>query len=199
MSVSESSSSSTVIPTLAEISSSLGARPTSPQPGDRALDLACARANRAGHPVERAELVDDRAADARDRVGLELDVAVEVEALDRPDQPEQPVRDEVAFVDVRRQARPEPPGDVLHERRVHDDQPVAQHLVVRAPVLQPDAPGVYLRGHGKRIRASAAFSSARPSPSRPSRPAIAAAATAITQPGSRPRPPRRPRSRRRRG
>ena len=71
--------------------------------GDRALDLARARAHRARHPVERAELVDDRALDARDRVRLELDLAVRVEALDRADQAEQPVRDEILLVDVRRE------------------------------------------------------------------------------------------------
>ena len=97
--------------------------------GDRALDLARASAHRARHPVERAQLVDDRALDARDRVGLELDLAVGVEALDRPDQPEQAVRDEVALVDVRGQAAAEPAGDELDERRVRQDQPVADRPV----------------------------------------------------------------------
>ena len=50
------------------------------------LDVARPRAHRARHPVERAQLVDDRALDAGDREGLELDLALEVEALDRADQ-----------------------------------------------------------------------------------------------------------------
>ena len=109
ISVRLSSSSSTVIPTLAAISSSSGARPSFDSSSrDRALDLARAGAHRARHPVERAQLVDDRALDPRDRVGLELDVAGRVEALDRADQAEQAVRDEVALVDVRRQPAAEP-------------------------------------------------------------------------------------------
>ena len=119
MSDSESSSSSTVMPTL--LGDLLVARRAAElrlELADRALDLARAGPHGARHPVERAQLVDDRAADPGDRVRLELDVAVGVEALDRADQAEQPVRDEVAVVDVRRQARPEPAGDVLHERRV---------------------------------------------------------------------------------
>ena len=69
----------------------------------RPLDLARPRAHRSRHPVHRAQLVDDRALDPRDRVGLELDVAVGVVALDRADQAEQAVRDEVVLVHVRRQ------------------------------------------------------------------------------------------------
>ena len=60
-----------------------------------------------------------------DRVRLELDLAIGVEALDRADQPEQAVRDEILLVDVRGQRRTEPPGDELDERRVRQDQPVA--------------------------------------------------------------------------
>ena len=104
---------------------------------DRALDLPRARANRARHPVERAQLVDDRAADARHREGLELDLAAGVEALDRADQPEEAVRDEVLLVDVRRQARAHSSGDELHERRVGQDQPVAEELIPRLAVLLP--------------------------------------------------------------
>src|SRR5215208_6174339 len=59
--------------------------------GVRLLDLARARANRARDPVERAQLVDDRALDARHREGLELDLPARIEALDRRNQAEQPV------------------------------------------------------------------------------------------------------------
>ena len=123
---------------------------------DRPLDLPRPRPHRPRHPVERAQLVDDRAADPRDRVRLELDVPLRVVAVDRAHQPEQPVRDEVGLVDVRRQPRAEPPRHVLHERRVVDDQPVAQRLVARPPVLEPEAPAVGFSCHVERIRASAA-------------------------------------------
>ena len=73
--------------------------------GDRTLDLARAGADGAWNPVERAELVDDRPADSCHREGLELDLPVGIEALDRADQPEEPVRHEILLVHVRRQAR----------------------------------------------------------------------------------------------
>ena len=120
--------------------------------GDRPLDVAGAGAHRARHPVERAQLVDDRALDPRDRVRLELDLAVGVVALDRADQPEQAVRDEIALVDVRRQAAPEPAGDELDERRVGQDQAVANGAVLRPPVLLPERARVVDLRHGERIR-----------------------------------------------
>src|SRR5215218_6272105 len=53
----------------------VGRRPVEPvlELAVHALDLAGAGADGARHPVQRAQLVDDRALDARDRVGLELD------------------------------------------------------------------------------------------------------------------------------
>ena len=102
------------------------------------LDFACARAHAARHPVERAQLVDDRALDAHDRVGLELDVAGQVEALDRRDQADQAVGDQVRLLDVRRQAGGGAPGDVLDQRRVGDDQPLADALVAFILVATPE-------------------------------------------------------------
>ena len=81
--------------------------------GDRPLDVAGAGAHGARHPVHRAQLVDDRALDPRDRVGLELDVAPGVEALDRADQAEEPVGDEVALLHVRGEAGAEAPATYL--------------------------------------------------------------------------------------
>jgi hypothetical protein len=80
------------------------------------LDVAGAGADGARDPVQRPQLVDDRALDARDRVGLELDLAVGVEALDRGDEADEAVGDEVGLLDVRRQAGGHAPGDVLHQR-----------------------------------------------------------------------------------
>ena len=104
---------------------------------DRALDVAGAGADGARHPVHRAQLVDDLPLDPRDRVRLELHVARRVVALDRADQAEEAVRDEVALVDVGRQPGAEPPGDVLDERRVGEDQPVAELLVAGLPEFEP--------------------------------------------------------------
>ena len=148
MSVRLSSSSSTVIPTFFAICSSVGATPLfASRPRSRARSRAPGSA-RTRHPVHRPQLVDDRALDAGDRVRLELHVAVRLVALDRADQAEQPVRDEVTFVDVGGQAAPEPAGDVFHERRVRQDQPVADALVARLAVLQPQGLSVVGPAHG---------------------------------------------------
>ena len=124
------------------------------------LDLARLVADRARDPVDRPQLVDDRAADAADRVGLELDRALEVELLDGVDQPEDAVRDEVGLLDVRRQADADPAGDVLHQRRVVQDQPLAQRrlagLLEVLPELAQRRLGGALLGGG----ASSATSSA---------------------------------------
>src|SRR5207248_1469498 len=89
-----------------------------------------------------------------------------VVALDRADQPQQAVRDEVAFVDVRGQAAAEPPGDVLDERGVREDQPVAEVLILRAAILAPQ--GLRVLRHGARILRATAVSAraARGPPSR---------------------------------
>ena len=133
--------------------------------GHGALDLARPRADRARDPVESAQLVEDRALDPRDRVRLELHVAVRLVPLDRGDQAEQPVRDEVAVVDVRGQSAAEPAGDVLDERRVGEDQPVADRLVVRALERPPEL--VDVLGHLNRIRREARFSSTARAPEHP--------------------------------
>src|SRR5947209_3628401 len=46
------------------------------------LDLPRPSADRAGHPVERPQLIDDRPTDAGDGVGLELDLTAEIEPFD---------------------------------------------------------------------------------------------------------------------
>ncbi len=102
------------------------------------LDLAGPRAHAARHPVHRAQLVDDRALDAHDRVRLELDVAREVEALDRRDQTDEAVGDQVRLLDVRRQAGRGAAGDVLDQRRVGDDQPLAAARVPFVLVAPPE-------------------------------------------------------------
>ena len=83
-------------------------------------------AHRPRDPVGVAQLVDDRAADAGHRVALELDLAGGLVAGDRVDQPEGAVGDQVGLLDVRGQTAADPAGDVLDQRRVVQDQPVAQ-------------------------------------------------------------------------
>ena len=106
---------STSTPSLPAISSSVGAR-CNFAPSSAIARLICrapACNHRPRHPVHRAELVDDRALDAGDRVRLELDVALGVVALDRADQAQEPVRDEITLVDVRRQAASSRPATYL--------------------------------------------------------------------------------------
>src|SRR3954454_12525235 len=120
----------------------VGRRPVEPvlELAVHALDLAGAGADRARHPVERAQLVDDRALDAGDRVGLELDLALGIEALDRVDQADQAVRDEVGLLDVRGQARGHAARDVLDQRRVGDHELLAGTSGSRRLVATPEVP-----------------------------------------------------------
>ena len=53
-----------------------------------ALDLAGAAAHEAGNPVHGAQLVEDRATDARGTVGFKLHTAVQVERVDGVHEPE---------------------------------------------------------------------------------------------------------------
>ena len=81
-----------------------------------ALDRAGLRPHRARHPVDRAQLVDDGALDAADRVRLELEAAGRVELVDRVDQPEDPVAHEVRLLDALREPLGDAAGDELDER-----------------------------------------------------------------------------------
>src|SRR5215216_129067 len=118
----------------------VGRRPVEPvlELAVHALDLAGAGADGARHPVQRAQLVDDRALDAGDRVGLELDLALGIEALDRVDQADQAVGDEVGLLDVRGQAGAHPPGDVLHQWRIGDHELLAGTVGAAPLVAAPE-------------------------------------------------------------
>ena len=105
--------------------------------GDGALELAGLHADRARDPVGAAQLVDDRAADARHGVALELDLAGGLEAGDRVDQAEGAVGDQVGLLHVRRQTAADPAGDVLDQRRVVQDQPIAEGGVPAGDVVVP--------------------------------------------------------------
>ena len=73
--------------------------------GDRPLDLACPAAHRPRHPVELAQPVVDRAADAGRGERLELHAAVGLEPLDGVDQPEHAGADQIAGIDARSAGR----------------------------------------------------------------------------------------------
>src|SRR5262249_42245819 len=103
-----------------------------------ALNRARLRTNRTRYPVDRPELVDDRALDARDRVGLELVTATRVELVDRIDEPEDAVAHEIRLFDVLRKASGNTTGNKLHERRVVKDQPLARVERFAVLVLAPE-------------------------------------------------------------
>ena len=81
-----------------------------------ALEFARTGAHAARNPVHRAQLVDDGALDAHDGVGLELDLAREVEPLDGGYQPDHAVGDEVGLLDVGRQTGGGAAGYILDQR-----------------------------------------------------------------------------------
>ena len=122
----------------------------------RPLDLARPGPQAARREVHAPQLVDHLAADVRDREGLELVAERGVEARDGREQPLQAPLHEVLGVDVRRQAAAEPPRDVLHQRRVGQDQPLAGALVARRAVAAPDRVDLAGLGH-RRARAYAAL------------------------------------------
>ena len=119
--------------------------------GHRALDVTGSGSHGPRHPVHRAELVDDRSLDARDRVRLELDVAAGVVALDRSDQTEETVGDQVALLDVRRETAPQAARHVLDQRCVREDEAVAERLVgLVLAELEPESLGVVYLRHGRK-------------------------------------------------
>jgi len=60
---------------------------------------------------------------------------------------------------MRRQSASEPPGDELDERRVGEDETIADGAVARPPVLLPERARVLGLRHKGRIRRDPAISS----------------------------------------
>jgi hypothetical protein len=89
------------------------------------LDLTGLEPDRTRDPVDGSQLVDDRALDPRDRVRLELDASFKVVLLDRVDEAEDAVGHQIGLLDVRRRADRHPADDVLDQRRVVEDEPLA--------------------------------------------------------------------------
>jgi hypothetical protein len=70
---------------------------------------------------------------------------------------------------VGRKARADTPRNELDERRVGQDQAVAEILVLGLPVLLPERLGLIRSSHGKRIRRAGADSSGAATDENPSR------------------------------
>ena len=113
------------------------------------LDAAALGTHRARHPVHRSQLVEDGAAHPRDGEGLELETALDVEAVDGVDEPEHAVADEIALIDGVGQPGGDTRCDVLHDRRVVDDELVVDLLVPRAGVGAPQLGDVVVDGHAR--------------------------------------------------
>ena len=119
-------------------SSRVGRRPcTRGELVARLVDVALPAAQRARRPVLPAQLVEHGAVDARPRELLERRALRRVVAVDRRDQRLEPAGDEVLDLAAGGQLAHLLEDDVLDERGVGHDQPVARleigGLLVRAP------------------------------------------------------------------
>src|SRR5439155_764800 len=93
----------------------------------RLLDQARLLPHAARHPVERAQVVQDRAADAELRVGGERRLLPGIVLADGVEEPDDAPRHQVVHLDVRRLARRQALHHTPHERQVP-----AQHLLLAA-------------------------------------------------------------------
>src|SRR6185369_9186496 len=91
------------------------------------LDERGLLAHAARYPVERAEMVEDGAADAELRVGREERFLLRVVLLDRVEQADDPPRHQVVELDVRRFPHREPLDHPADEREI-----AAQHVLAIA-------------------------------------------------------------------
>src|SRR5690606_9683429 len=103
-----------------------GAIELAAQSFDRSLDLASPAAHRPRHPVLRPEIVENRAANALHRVGLELPASAGAELLAGVDQAEDRRPEEVTRVDVRGQSGADLACHVLDQRSVVQQKAVAK-------------------------------------------------------------------------
>src|SRR5919199_197272 len=102
-----------------------------------ALDLPRPRAHRPRHPIKASQLIDDRPPNPRNRIGLKLDLALGLKALDRRNQPPQPIRDQIRLLHMRRQPRPHPPRHILHKRRIGHHQTLPRTPITPHPKPTP--------------------------------------------------------------
>src|SRR4029079_17894281 len=75
--------------------------------------------------------------------GLELDLALGLEALDRRDQPQEAVGDEVGLLHVGGQPARHTARDVLDERGIGEHESLAGLLVAFVLIALPEVPELY--------------------------------------------------------
>ena len=92
----------------------------------RPVDRTGERAGGAGHAILAAELVDDRAGDARPGVLLERGALDGIEPVDRLDDGDEAARDQVVELAVGRELARLARREVLDHRRVGENEPVAR-------------------------------------------------------------------------
>ncbi len=97
----------------------------------RGGDVAGATADRARDVVEPAQLVEDRAADARHRERAEREAARVIEGLDRLDEAERAGADELVEVHLGGEGTRKLLRDVMHEAHVLPDERIAGFEVAR--------------------------------------------------------------------
>ena len=93
--------------------------------GDGLLEVPGLGANRTRNPVDRAELIEDRALDAGDRVRLERKAPLRIKLLDCVNKAERSVARKIGLLDAARESHAHSACDVLHQRCVVHDQLVA--------------------------------------------------------------------------
>ena len=90
--------------------------------GDGGFDLFRLTALLARRPVQTAQAIENRSADLVFGVRLQLDVVDGIEIVDRRDQAEHAVRNQVVEADAVRQTLLDPPGDQAHLGQVFQDE-----------------------------------------------------------------------------
>src|SRR5690606_2184573 len=114
----------------------------------RLVYVALPAAQRSRRPVLSAQLVEDRAVDARPRELLERRALLGVVPLDRMDQRLQAARDEVLYLAARRDLADLLVDDVLHHRGEGEDEPVTHSPVAALLVLAPQRQRILRRDAG---------------------------------------------------
>src|SRR5262249_13259122 len=131
------------------------------------LDQTRLLAHAARHPVERAEVIENRPAETELRVGGERPGLLRMVLADRIEQPDDSPRDEVAVLDVRRLAGREALHHAADERQMppEDFLARARHRggmrERRAPTTDPRPSGWSEGGVGAAHARAVAFGSRR--------------------------------------
>jgi hypothetical protein len=112
------------------------------QGADGALDVSSLGADGSGDRVERAQIVEDRAADPGCGVGGKLGVAVGIVGLDRGEQSGDAGGFEIGGLEVRRETEGEAASNTADEVNGAVDQRFAESRIARRAKLTPEGPEV---------------------------------------------------------